>query len=171
MNFLKKEEGDYDEANVVRCSAIKALGELGDKRAIECLRAFLKKGDYSSDLISALEKLAYIPDSGKEQVYYWLAKNDTENIEKNWDRVRKQLFEDLRSDDHILKEHAFNALRYKEKKSIIKAQWEVGGLADLMLNSNDDDYRSEAEKWAKENGYQIMTFPGSYAPASPSAEF
>ncbi len=114
-----------------------ALGEIGDKRAVEPLMAALKSDEgevaialakladkkaipalvealyywtSKDEVIFALEKFGWRPKSIEEKVHRLVAKSDWHTLRKEWNETKPVLLNDLQSGDPIKYTYAANSL-------------------------------------------------------------
>ncbi len=159
-----------DQNRDVHESAIGALGDLGDKRAIAPLSEALPDWNLNGALVSALEKLGWKPASDAEQVYDWIGKQDTSHLKQAWDKTSKVLLDDASSGDQRKIENAvYSFVALGEPKvvdDLVQALDDHGDkdMAETFLNSGNDKLEQAARDWASSNGYQTITLPADSTP-------
>jgi HEAT repeat protein len=159
-----------DQNRDVHESAIGALGDLGDKRAISPLSDALPDWNLNGALVSALEKLGWKPTSGAEQIYAWIGKQDSTHLKEQWDKTRQVLLDDVSSSNHQKMENAvYSFMAIGDPKvvdDLVKALDEQGDkdMAETFLNSGNDKLEQAARDWASSNGYQTITIPAGSTP-------
>jgi HEAT repeat protein len=159
-----------DQNRDVHESAIGALGDLGDKRAISPLSDALPDWNLNGALVSALEKLGWKPASDAEQIYDWIGKQDTSHLKQAWGKTSKVLLDDVSSGDQRKVENAvysFVALGDpKVVDDLVQALDDHGDkdMAETFLNSGNDKLQQAAHDWASSNGYQTITLPADSTP-------
>jgi HEAT repeat protein len=159
-----------DQNRDVHESAIGALGDLGDKRAISPLSDALPDWNLNGALVSALEKLGWKPASDAEQIYDWIGKQDTNHLKQAWGKTSKVLLDDVSSGDQRKVENAvysFVALGDpKVVDDLVQALDDHGDkdMAETFLNSGNEKLEQAAHDWASSNGYQTITLPADSTP-------
>ncbi len=154
----------------VRHAAARALGEICDVRAIEPLKACLSVFRLAPAAASSLERLGWHPQSEREQVYIWLARDDWDRITANRDIVRSVLIEDLAGNSADAVENAALALVAlgveDAMPGIIGAMNKTGNplLATLYYNTGRADLQRAASQWLREDGEEV-TMPWEGRPA------
>jgi HEAT repeat protein len=152
----------------LRIEVIKALGQIGDKRAIPALIRELKHWETAQDAAEALEKLGWSPQSVEETIHLLVAKRDGNTLRKNWDQTKQVLSEDLKSeDDRDVKNalYAFIALGEEEiTKELIDTLNAKGDriIAVVYLNCGDNKLSSAAMDWAKKTRVYLRTDSVAY---------
>lgn len=156
----------------IRKGAIKALGEIGDLRAVEPLIALLKYQDNQKEIIDLFEKfeivnaLTKIGKQGIPQLVNAIKKND-ENIRKGVVEVLGRLKDKSTSPSLI------NLLKDKNKDVRIKTIFALGEIGDkaaikpLVIILRDKKYSEESLesvkaldklKWKPEKTYEKISF-------------
>jgi HEAT repeat protein len=159
-----------DQNRDVHESAIGALGNLGDKRAISPLSEALPDWNLNGVLVSALEKLGWKPTSDAEQIYVWIGKQDSTHLKEQWNKTRQVLLDDVSSSNHQKMENAvYSFMAIGDPKvvdDLVKALDEQGDkdMAETFLNSGNDKLEQAARDWASSNGYQTITIPAGSTP-------
>ena len=158
---------NYRKDAYIREAAAKALGEIGDARAIEPLIDALKdESEYvRSAAAEALDKLGWQPDTEERKAAYWAAKQEWDKcveigapaVEpliialKDW-RVREAAAEALGKIGAPAVEPLIDALRDKSedvRKAAAEALGEIGDVRAVepliaALKDKDDDVREAA---------------------------
>ncbi|HTB81679.1 MAG TPA: HEAT repeat domain-containing protein [Opitutaceae bacterium] len=159
-----------DSSREVRESAIGALGNLGDKRAIAPLREALPDWNFNATLVSALEQLGWKPASEEEQIYAWIGKKDTAHLKEQWEKTRQVLLGDVSSTNHQKMENAvYSFMAMGDPKvvdDLVQVLDEQGDkdIAETYLNCGNDRLEQAARDWASKNGYQTMMLPAGSTP-------
>jgi hypothetical protein len=159
-----------DQNRDVHESAIGALGDLGDKRAISPLSEALPDWNLNGSLVSALEKLGWKPTSDAEQIYAWIGKQDSAHLKQEWEKTRQVLLDDVSSSNHQKMENAvYSFMAIGDPKvvdDLVKALDEQGDkdMAETYLNSGNDKLEQAARDWASSNGYQTIMLPAGSTP-------
>lgn len=112
--------------------AARALGEMGDTRAVEPLVAVLKDTAFAAD---ALEKLGWQPTNDENGAYYWVAKRAWDKCVEIGKPAVKPLIEQLGHPDLSKARDAAVALD--------KIGWRPGP------DANGAAYREAKQRWAK----------------------
>jgi len=152
----------------LRIEVIKALGHIGDERAIPALIRELQHWQTARDAAEALEKLGWSPQSVEETVHFLVAKRDGNTLRKNWDQTKQILSNDLKSDDDVnIKNalYAFIALGKEEITTELIDTLNAKGdrmIAAVYLNCGDNKLSSAAADWAKKTRVYIRTDSASY---------
>jgi HEAT repeat protein len=156
-----------DENWQVQQKTIEALGKLGDRRAIEALSSMLPEWFMDEKIGEALERLGWKPKTDKEIVYFWICKNDKNNLNQNWSLVKEILMEDLLSREKSkIEKAAFTVIRLGKDEMVndlIKAieYEENAGMATVYLNCGNGRLEQAARDWAKRHNYMITTVPST----------
>ncbi len=152
----------------LRIEVIKALGQIGDKRAVPALVGELQHWNTAQDATEALEKLGWSPQSIDETVHSLVAKRDGNTLRQNWDQTKQVLLNDLKSDDdRSIKNalYAFIALGKEEiTKELIDTLNTKGDriVAIVYLNCGDNKLSSAAMDWAKKSRVYIRADSVAY---------
>jgi 4,5-DOPA dioxygenase extradiol len=156
-----------DEEADIRGSAAEALGLIGDRRALEPLRAALPDWFVNSELAAALEALGWKPSTPVERVYAAIAHRDGDALRERWSETHDVLIADVRSEERRKIEnavYAFVALGdsavLPELKQILDEEGNVP-MAETYLNCGRSDLDRAARDWAERKGYWIMIGPGA----------
>ena len=151
----------------VRRGAIRALGALGDRRAIPPLAAALPDWDLNGALVSALEQLGWKPAAGAEEVYDWIGRKDSARLKERWKQTRRILLADVGSHDRRKIENAvdsFVAIGQPEiLADLVRLLDQQGNaeIAEIYLNSRNDQLERAARAWADRTGCTIIPSPGA----------
>jgi len=136
----------------VRKSDAEALGKIGDKRAVPYLINVLPDWDTNSQICGALESLGWNPQGNEEKVYYWIGKEDKQNLNSNWELTKKVLLNDLKNGDISKMENAAFALinlgRDEIISDLIKALKVSGSerIANAFWRCGNKELRGIAEE-------------------------
>jgi len=90
----------------LRIEVIKALGQIGDKRAVPALVEELQCRDTSRAATYALEKLNWSPQSAEDKVHFLVAKRDGNTLRQIWEQTRLVLLKDIESDEYKIVKNA-----------------------------------------------------------------
>ncbi|MDD2764709.1 MAG: HEAT repeat domain-containing protein [Opitutaceae bacterium] len=151
----------------VQRGAIAALGEIGDKRAIEPLSGALPDWDLNAELVPVLEQLGWKPASETEKVYAWIGRKDAEHLKAHWEITRRVLLDDVGSSIHRrLKNAVYSFLAIGEPKILddlvqILDNQDDKDIAETYLNCGNEKLAQAARDWASRNGYMIIPISGS----------
>ncbi len=153
----------------IRGSLASVLGELGDTRAREPLRAALPNWGANRSIVWALKRLGWRPQSSAEQVYQWIGEQNTQALRQAWADVRKVLLADVVSGDAAKIENAVYtvvSLGRAEMIPVLKEILESQGnepMAETFLNCGQNDLAEAARSWAAKRGYRISTGSGAHS--------
>jgi HEAT repeat protein len=154
----------------LRYYAIDILGDMGDPRAVEPLAKLLVEEDFSGYRTQAgtsLEKLGWEPTTMEETVYYYVGKQDKEQLLSIWDKTKQILLKDIESDKYLRVHSAVETFIGIGNEEIIPVLIDILNnkgtetMAETYLNCGKDTLRDAAKNWAFENGYTINTIVGS----------
>jgi HEAT repeat protein len=152
----------------LRIEVIKALGQIGDQRAIPALIRELQRWETARGAAEALEKLGWSPQSAEETVHYLVAKRDGNTLRENWGQTKQILSNDLKSDDNVSTKNALYALIALGKEEMIKELIDTLNakgdriIAAVYLNCGDNKLSDAAADWAKKTRVYIRTDSASY---------
>jgi len=152
----------------LRIEVIKALGQIGDKRAIPALVGELQHWDTAQEATDALEELGWSPQSIDQTVHFLVAKRNGNTLRQSWDRTKQVLLNDLKSDeDRSVKNalYAFIALGKEEiTKELIDTLNAKGDriIATAYLNCGNKKLSGAALDWAKKTRVYISTDSVAY---------
>lgn len=152
----------------LRIEVIKALGQIGDKRAVPALVEELQNWDTAQEATDALEKFGWSPQSIEETVHWLVAKRDGNTLRQTWDQTKQVLSKDLKSDEDRIVKNALYAFIALGKEGIIEEL--IGTLnakgdriiAAVCLNCGNKELSSAALDWAKKNQVYITTDSVAY---------
>jgi HEAT repeat protein len=156
-----------DENKDVRSCAAIALGILEDKRAIAPLATNLLDWDSHRQVAQALSKLGWIPSSEEEKIHFWIAEGSGEEIKKHWALAQSIMLKDLESESNRCIENALYAFIALGNKDIIPLLTDTLSkkgnklMAEVYLNSGQNDLVAAARDWGVKNGFVISTGIGS----------
>ena len=153
-----------------RREAAQALAALGDKRAIEPLKAKLTDWYSNQAIAKALSQLGWAPTNERESVQLWIAQRDWHrHLRDTWPKHRNVLLDDLTSRDPDATElwqsrtienalFTFIAIGDAESLPLLTNVLEAKGdrlLAESYLNSGNSVLAEAATRWAAAHGYTI----------------
>jgi HEAT repeat protein len=147
----------------LRIEVIKALGAIGDKRAVPALIDELQNWNTGPDAADALKKLGWSAESVEQQVHWLVANRDGNALRQNWDRTKLVLSKDLKSDDDKVFNNALFAFialgRDDTTQELIDTLKERGGrtVAASYVNCGNKRLSDAAMDWAKKNRVFITT--------------
>jgi len=150
----------YDD--IIRETAIKSLGKLGDRKAIVPLSAMLPEWGLNKVLAESLKRLEWKPQTEREKLYTLIGEHDKQRIEEQWDLFGPLLLEDVESGDRKRIYNAICSIVSLGKEDLVDDLLQVlreNGtrvIAEIYLNSGNLRLRVGAESWAKKKGYQIV---------------
>ena len=151
----------------LRAEVIKALGQLGDKRAIPALVRELQCLDTAQAATYALEKLGWSPQSTEDKVHLLVAKKDVNTLEQSWEQAKQVLLEDMRSDEDKIVKNALYALIAVGKEEIIKELIDTLNtkgdrtMAEMYYNCGNKELSGAAQDWAARYKYYISADSGT----------
>ncbi len=151
-----------------RIEVIKALGQLGDKRAIPALVRELQCWDTAQAATYALERLGWLPQSTEDKVHFLVAKKDGNTLEQSWEQTKQVLLEDTRSDEDKVVKNALCALIAVGKEEIIKELIDTLNakgdrtIAEMYYNCGREELSSAAQDWAGRYKYYIGADSGAH---------
>jgi HEAT repeat protein len=152
----------------LRIEVIKALGQIGDKRAIPTLVEELQHWDTAQEATDALEKLGWSPQSIDQTVHFLVAKRDGDKLRQSWDQTKQVLLMDLKSDEDRSVKNALYAFIALGKEEIIKELIDTLNakgdriIATVYLNCGNKKLSSAALDWAKKTRFYISTDSVAY---------
>ncbi|MEM4245626.1 MAG: HEAT repeat domain-containing protein, partial [Candidatus Nanoarchaeia archaeon] len=160
-----------DQNSDVRREAARALGLIGDVKAVPALVRTLTDWYAEMDSAKALDMLGWKPKSVEEEIHYLIAKRkesylmdkrQRDLLRKRWSEVKDVLLKDVESGEYKLVENALYAFIGIGNEEIIPSLIDIlnkkgdANMAEAYLNCGHDKLRSAASDWAKEHGYTIM---------------
>ena len=150
--------------------AASVLGDIGDPRAIQPLVKLLNSWKRGPEISSALIKLGWKPTTTEEKIRILLCNKNKEMLLKNWDAVKRFLLAEARNGDHKQTRQAVYDLMklgqpdtINEMCAILKSKG-TKQMAEMFLNSGQEELESAARDWFERKGYQIVTYPTSQKP-------
>lgn len=152
----------------LRTEVIRALGQIGDQRAIPVLIRELQHWETAREAAEALNKLGWSPQSAEEKVHLLVAKREGDLLRENWGQTKRILLNDLDSNyDLNVKNalYAFIAIGEDEiTKELINTLNTKGDriIAAVYLNCGDNKLSSAALEWAKKTRVYIKTDSVAY---------
>jgi uncharacterized membrane-anchored protein YjiN (DUF445 family) len=146
----------------LRIEVIKALGQIGNQRAISALVAELQSRDTAQAATDALDELGWSPQSSKDKVHFLVAKKDGNALREIWDKTKSILLKDIKSkEDKIVKNAlcAFVAIGKQEiTKELIDTLNAKGDktIAKIYHNCGNKKLSSAAQNWAAKHRVYIL---------------
>jgi hypothetical protein len=152
---------DYEHRKV-RESAAHALEEIGDIRASRALAAKLSTCDMQEAVASALIKLKWQPQTGRDRIYFLLSQSRWDEIAANWKSNRKILLNDLKSSSRETIEGAVWPLIAMGDEAVVgdlvAALQAKGtdGMARIFFNCGQPQLAEASIHWALNEGMDIL---------------
>jgi HEAT repeat protein len=151
-----------------RRGAAKALGEIGDKRAVDALVKNLADWSSNQTVIEALSRLEWQPGSDEDRIHTFVARRQGDELRTSWNLSKEILMNDILTDDYWHVENAVNAFMGIGKEEIIpvlERLLDTKGsktMAEAYLNCGHSALGDAARLWAKQHGYTISKGAGAY---------
>jgi len=145
----------------LRIEVIKALGQVGNKRAISALVAELQSWDTAQAAIDALDELGWSPQFSKDKVHFLVAKKDGNALREIWDKTKTILLKDIKSKEDTIVKNALCAFVAIGKQEIIKELINTLNakgdktIAKIYRNCGNKKLSSAAQKWAAKHQVYI----------------
>lgn len=153
-----------DKEQRVRESAAVALGAIGDLRAVDPLINALMDWDTRTVACNSLSKLGWSPGSDRERVCFWVARHDLVSVRNNLQTIRAVLLQFLTSSETAQIAYASKVAIGLADQQLIPELLKVlkdKSVAEVYLNSGNDELRKAAQEWARRNGFSIRSESGS----------
>jgi len=156
-----------DQDLLVRKLAAKALGDLGDARAVPGLVEALPDWECKDELGAALKKIGWKPTSDTEQVYFWICNAAGANLKTQWEKTRQVLLADLKSLNQRRIENAVYTFVSLGKDDIVPELISIlyargdKEMAEMYLNCGHDGLHQAAQLWASAHGFRLMPLSGA----------
>jgi len=156
------------QSTCLRIEVIKALGQIGDKRAIPALVGELQSWDTAQAAADALDRLSWSPQSVEEKVHFLVAKKDGDTLRRIWDQTKSVLLKDIKSKEDTIVKNALYAFIAIGKQEIIKEL--IGTLnakgdktiAKVYHNCGNKELSSAAQNWAAKHQVYISIDSGPH---------
>jgi hypothetical protein len=145
-----------------RLNAASALGDIGDRKAIQPLVANLTDWGISPIVGSSLERMQWQPTNDREKIHYLIALGDADELRKNWQTTKSVLLKDVESEDYKSIQfglYSFISLGNQEIIPTLVNSLNNNGnkkMALAYLNSNQPALEKAAQDWAANRGYQVV---------------
>ena len=147
----------------LRLEVIKALGCIGDQRAIPALVEQLQYLDTSQAAADALEKLSWAPESTEDKVHFLVAKKNGNSLRQLWDQTKQVLLKDMKSDEDEIIKNAVYAFIAVGKEEIIKELIDTLNanedrtIAKVYFNCGNEKLSNASQNWAVKHQYNVST--------------
>jgi HEAT repeat protein len=155
----------HDEDQGVRLSAALALAQFRDSRALPYLESDLPDWEIHSELIEALGRVGWTPSSTRERVYFWIGREDSNDLNANWPMVMSVLQEDCETATQAKVCNALYTCVCLGKKDLNPVFLELlntrgnSNLATLYLNCDFGDLSDAAQAWVTAHGGRVFAMP------------
>jgi len=149
-----------------RIEVIKALGQIGDERAIPALVRELQCWDTAQAATDALERLNWSPQSAEDKVHFLVAKRDGNTLRQIWEQTKQVLLKDMKSDEDKIVKNALYASIAVGKEEIIKVLIDMLNakgdrtIAEVYRNCGNEELSSAAQDWAAKYKYYVSADSG-----------
>ena len=150
-----------------RIEVIKALGQIGDKRAIPALVGELQCWETAQAATDALERLGWSPQSAEDKVHFLVAKRDGNALRQVWEQTKRVLLKDMKSDEDKIVKNALYAFIAVGKEEIIKLLIDTLNakgdrtIAEVYRNCGNEKLSSAARDWAARYKYYVSADSGA----------
>lgn len=147
---------------IIQANAVRALGNIGDAKAIKPLTNNLTNWYLSTVVGEALVKLNWQAVSDADKIHLLIAKGKGEDLRNNWQMTKTVLLKDLESQDpQIVKYALYSFISIGGKDAIAtltNALTQNGNkaLALAYLNCGEPTLEKAAQDWATAQGYQVI---------------
>jgi HEAT repeat protein len=151
-----------------RIEVIKALGQIGDERAIPALVRELQCWDTAQAATDALERLNWSPQSAEDKVHFLVAKRDGNTLRQIWEQTKQVLLKDMKSDEDKIVKNALYAFIAVGKEEIIKVLIDTLNargdrtIAEVYRNCGNEKLSSAAQDWATKYEHYISAGSGAH---------
>jgi len=149
----------------VRKVAAEALGELGDRRAVQPLMAWLMDRDFGEEADYGLNLLGWSARNDTEWVYVVVADRDKKDLLSRWPVTRRVLLSEARQADAVAARRAVEVLIGLGKDDVVVdlagvlQQSDEATLARTLVNCGQAKLRQAAVDWGKRHGVRIAVDP------------
>jgi len=149
------------EDETLRKTSMVILGKIGDERAIIPIVKMLNDWSLNAEAAEALTALGWKPAVESERVYWWIARRDVKNLDKNWNTTRDILLKEIESPNAVAVEYALSAFDFIGREEIVPSLIEklnasgTETMAEAYLNSGNAELEKAARSWAEKRGYTI----------------
>lgn len=147
-----------------RKTVANVLGGIGDKRAVTPLVSALYDWPVRRTAAEALEALDWEPELPEEEIHYFLATAEKEDIISRWQQVRETLMADLRSAKQqsiVYAVQAFLKIVGENSADELISMLSTEGymtMAEAYWDSGDPRLMNAAKEWAVAYGYDTAAF-------------
>jgi hypothetical protein len=154
----------------VRREAAEALGELGDKRAVEPLIAALPDWPIKDTIGTALKQLDGKPATDKQRFYCRVAARDNKGLLEDWKQTRQLILDDAGSQDTRKVQNAVYTVIALGKEEMVDDlarllnSREEKDIAEVYLNCRHKGLSTAAGDWAARRGYDVPGGAGGSGP-------
>jgi len=154
--------------NRLYIEVIKALGQIGDKRAIPALVGELQSWDTAQAAADALDRFGWSPQSTKDKVHFLVAKRDGNTLRQIWEHTKSVLLKDIKSEEDKIVKNALFAFIAVGKQEIIKELIDTLNakgdrtIAKVYRNCGNEKLSGAAQDWAVKHHDYISTDSGPY---------
>jgi HEAT repeats len=154
------------DANV-RAEMANVLGKIGDKSTVNPLLENLTDWYSNVNVIEALSKLGWEPQSDEERVHFLVAKREGLTLRENWSLTKTVLLKDVQSPKYHTIENALFAFigigNTEILPELIKTMNTKGNkiMAEAFLNCHHPELDITARDWVARHGYSISVGPGA----------
>lgn len=151
----------------LRIEVIKALSQIGDKRAIPALVGELQCWETGQAATQALERLGWSPQSTEDKVHFLVAKKDGNTLRQVWEQTKQVLLKDMKSDEDKIVKNALYAFIAVGKEEIIKELIDMLNakgdrtIAEVYRNCGNEELSSAAQDWAAKYKYYVSADSGA----------
>ncbi|MEM7555553.1 MAG: HEAT repeat domain-containing protein [Cyanobacteria bacterium P01_A01_bin.84] len=151
-----------DVSVFARANAAKALGEIGNTKAITPLTKNLTDWGSNIYVAQALTKLNWQPETDEDKIHFLVANQKGEELRENWDTTKKVLLKDIQSKNYRKITNGLYAFISLGDKDIISTLVTVlnnkgsKNMALAYLNSKESTLEGAAKEWARKRGYKII---------------
>lgn len=141
-----------------RKAAAEILGQLGDVKAVEPLKAALLDLQLASTAAQALEKLQWQPVSMAQKVYYHVARRDRTQLMPIYEDARQLLITDLGARKPQLVRHSVDSLLWLEAQTapaqIMEVLYGRGSsmLAEALVDCKHPELQKAGALWKQNYG-------------------
>lgn len=149
-----------------RLLAMDCLGWTQAPSALSVLAGQLTDASFAWKAAAVLEEAGWRPADDTVEIHYLVAKKDYHGLRERWESVGPLLLGDIEAQDADRRALAFEALvgigREETVPAIIVAfegHPVSKDTAEILLNCGQEALQKAAQKWAGDNGYEIIGQP------------